>query len=90
MDQPKEMTAEEISEQMKKTIIVNAKDRPWSWEWKFLTALYLLQGMPLKEDGTPHRRDIKSVKNMLGITYQTLLRWGFIELKKGRYVLSIK
>lgn len=65
----KAYTPDELSELMKDQMILNAIQRPWGWEWKFLTAYEMIQ----------HGRDIRFVKKMLGLTSPQLRRWGMLD-----------
>jgi len=72
-------TADEISDTMKANIIKIAKEKPWSWQWKFLTAIYMLNTEVPNKKGVMGKRSIQFVKKLLGVTYQDLLRWNVIE-----------
>ncbi len=80
----KEMTEEEMGEAIKANLVKNAKERPWGWEFKYLSALYMLHELVEDHKGRKGRRSIKGVKELLGITYAAMMRWKLIEMHQGQ------
>lgn len=63
-------------DEMKANFIKNAKEKPWSWEWKFTMARVLLsQG-----------RSPQFVRKLLGLTYPWMFRHSLLTRKDGRIV----
>ncbi len=68
-EQTTELTLEEAQQTMRENFIINAKEEPWGWEWKYTTAFMMLnQGRP-----------IDFIKKILGVSTPWLRRHKLIE-----------
>ncbi len=72
----KELTAEEIHQRLIEGMYLEAATKPWSYSWKFMMAHQFLKA----------GRDIKFVKDMLGVTYAWMIRINLIRWQYGRMV----
>lgn len=77
-----QLTTEEMSDRIKENILSEAKKKPWSYSWKFVTATAMLKA------GTSNR--IKHIKDTLGLTYVWMETTGLIRKNDvGQWIKNI-
>lgn len=78
---PSELTDKEVQERIAKHILEEAKTKPWSNSWKYITAKAMLR----------EGRDIAFVSDIIGVSYKwlfsvNLIKWVDVKNKNGLFV----
>jgi len=76
--EPAELTDKEVQERIAKHILEEAKTKPWSSSWKYITAKAMLR----------EGRDIAFVSDIVGVSYRwlfsvSLIKWIDVRDKLG-------